>query len=555
MLVKMRSSAYCILTYLLLMGAPAAAQAQAEVTLGAATFNVFFRSRPIGFEQVELSSGPNGWIIRSRGNLSRPVLLQNQLFEVEYDEQWHPRALSITAIRHNTLFSFQTTFTTDGATSELEEAGQRRSIDHTLPPDSVVLPAYFFAGYEALSQRLAIADPGDQFPVFMAPEGNGVVRLDQVILQQIETGSEVIEARVHRITILNAEAPITAEVWTDANRRLLRVSIPEAELTVAREDIASVSSRVRRTSHAGDKKTRIEAEGFALSATITTPVDHPRPETGWPAVLLVPSPAAADRDGAVATVPVLGQIAGALADAGFLVARYDSRGIGQSGGRAESADLEVYANDARTVVRYLDKRDDVDRDQITVLGYDAAGWIAMIAAGKERRADRLVLVAVPSTSGAELLLEQQRVVLDRIGVSETERTEKIRLQQQIHDAVLGNESWDGVQEDMRRQADTAWFRSFLSFDAVDAMRKTRQPILILHGSLDNEVGLHHAKRLEDLTQARRRDTSTERVTLEGLNHLLLDVNANGAVDYAGLKAESVSPLFNDTLISWLARVP
>jgi fermentation-respiration switch protein FrsA (DUF1100 family) len=108
---------------------------------------------------------------------------------------------------------------------------------------------------------------------------------------------------------------------------------------------------------------------------------------------------------------------------------------------------------------------------------------------------------------------------------------------------------------MRRQADTAWFRSFLSFDAVDAMRKTRQPILILHGSLDNEVGLHHAKRLEDLTQARRRDTSTERVTLEGLNHLLLDVNANGAVDYAGLKAESVSPLFNDTLISWLARVP
>jgi hypothetical protein len=257
----------------------------------------------------------------------------------------------------------------------------------------------------------------------------------------------------------------------------------------------------------------------------------------------------------VATVPVLGQIAGALADAGFLVARYDSRGVGQSGGRAESADVEVYADDARRVVRYLDDRDGVDRDQITVVGYDAAGWIAMIVADKERRADRLVLVSVPSTSGAELLMEQQRGVLDRLGVSEAERSEKVSLQQRIHDAVLGDESWDGVPEEMRRQSDTAWFRSFLRFDTADAMRRTRQPILILHGSVDVEVGLQHAERLEDLAQTRRRNTSAERVTLEGLDHLLLDVGAGGAVEYADLRAESVSPLFTDALISWLARVP
>ena len=36
--------------------------------------------------------------------------------------------------------------------------------------------------------------------------------------------------------------------------------------------------------------------------------------------------------------PIFGQIAGALADAGFIVVRYDKRGIGQSGGRAEAGD-------------------------------------------------------------------------------------------------------------------------------------------------------------------------------------------------------------------------
>jgi alpha/beta superfamily hydrolase len=40
-----------------------------------------------------------------------------------------------------------------------------------------------------------------------------------------------------------------------------------------------------------------------------------------------------DRDGLAYGIPVLGEIAGALADAGFLVVRYDKRGIGQSGGR------------------------------------------------------------------------------------------------------------------------------------------------------------------------------------------------------------------------------
>ena len=40
-------------------------------------------------------------------------------------------------------------------------------------------------------------------------------------------------------------------------------------------------------------------------------------------------------------VPVLGQLAATLVDAGFLVVRYDRRGVGQSGGRAETATIGV----------------------------------------------------------------------------------------------------------------------------------------------------------------------------------------------------------------------
>ena len=144
--------------------------------------------------------------------------------------------------------------------------------------------------------------------------------------------------------------------------------------------------------HAGDEAVNVRSAGFGLAATVTVPVDRPRPAEGWPAVLLVSGPGAPDRDGTFSGVPVLGQLALALADAGFLVARYDRRGIGQSGGRPESAGVEEYADDARTMVRYLDDRDDVDGDRISLVGHAEGGWSTMLAAARERRADNLVLI-------------------------------------------------------------------------------------------------------------------------------------------------------------------
>ena len=549
----MRVSAYCTLAILLLTGSPTAAQPPIEVTPGAATFNVFVRSTPIGFEQIEVARGPNGWNIRSRGDLSQPIDLQNRFFEVEYDEQWRPQMLTIDGVRANIPFSVRTTFDANGATTELEEGGQRFSVTNPVPPDAVVLPDYFFAAYEALAFRLAGAEPGDEIPVYVGPPSVTRARIDQVLSQQIDTGSSVFDARVHRLSFQNAGGPLTVEVWTDPDHRLVRVLIPDAALDVAREDIVAAGARVRQVTHPGDEDVRVRAEGFALAATVTTPVGHPRPASGWPAVLLVPG--AGDRDGTLSGVSVLGQIAGALADTGFLVARYDARGVGQSGGRRESADVEAYADDARKMVRYLDDRDDVDRDRITVLGHAEGGWIAMIVAARERRADNLVLVGTPGTTGAELVMEQQRALLDRLGASQTERAEKIALQQRIHDAMLDNGSWDGVPDAMRRQADTPWFRDFLDFDPADTVRRTRQPILILRGSLDREVGPHHAERLEELARARGRDRSVERLTLEGLDHLLVETGPRAVTDYDELRNRSISPSFVNALRDWLESIP
>ena len=554
MIESMRRLAYSTLVTLLLTGSPAAAQAPIEATPGAATFNVFVRSTPIGFEQIEVIRSPNGWLIRSRGELSQPIALQNRLFEVEYDEQWRPKELSIDGVRADTPFAVRTSFDASGATAELEEDGQRFNVTDQVPADAVVLPDYFFAAYEALAVRLAGTEPGDEIPIYVAPQRVTRIRVDQILSQQIDTGSSIVDVRVYRLSFLNPGSPLTVEVWTDPNHRLVRVFMPSATLDVAREDTVSAGARVRQVSHPGDQDARVRADGFTLAATLTTPVGQERPASGWPAVLLVPGSGVGDRDGTLSGVPVLGQIAGALAETGFLVARYDARGVGQSGGRRESADVEAYADDARRMVRYLDDRDDIDRDRITVLGYAEGGWIAMVVAARERRADNLVLVGTPGTTGTELVMEQQRAVLDRLNASQTERAEKIALQQRIHAAVLGHGSWDGVPDALRRQADTLWFHDFLDFDPADIIRRTRQPILILRGSLDREIGPHHAERLEELAQARRRDSSVDQLTLEGLDHQLVDAGPR-AVGDDDHRMRSISPTFVDTLGDWLERAP
>lgn len=551
----MRFLAYCTLAALLqtATATPTAAQSEVSVSPGTATFNVFFRSTPIGFEQTEVTQESGGWVIRSRGDLSQPIDLQNQLFEVHYDDQWRPRNLRIMGYRANAPFSLITTFGSEGAANEVEESGVRRNHTDPTDPGAVVLPNYFFGGFEALAVRLAGTEPGDELPVYVAPQGSVRARVDAVLPQQIQSGPALMNATVYRVSLLHADGPLVVEVWTDVVHRLVRVTIPAAAIDVAREDIASVGARIRRTSHPGDEDVRVRSEGFSLAVTVTVPVDRPQPEDGWPAVLLVPGAGGADRDGTVSGVAVLGQIAGAMADEGFLVARYDRRGVGQSGGRAESAGFEAYGDDGRTMVRFLDRRDDVDGDRITVLGYAEGGWAAIQTAVRERRADDLVLVGSPATNGAALLLEQQQRELDRLGSTETERAQRVALQRRIHLAVLGETSWVGVPEEMRRQADNVSFRSFLEFDTEEVLRRARQPVLVLQGELDRRIGMHHAKRLLELAEARRRDVESELVVLEGLDHLLVE-RADGNTDtYRSLQEQTLSRLFVDRLTRWLNR--
>ena len=415
----------------------------------------------------------------------------------------------------------------------------------------MVLPNVYFGSYAALAARLSGLAAGAELKAYIAPQAEIAVTVTEVSTERIETPRQTFDARRYALAMKNPSGDMQVTLWADAAGRLVRLSVPSQSLEVAREDVASAASRMTAFSIPGDESVRIAANGFNIAGTLTRPKSD---EKLLPAVVLIGGSGPADRDGYAAGVPVIGQLAKALVEAGFMVVRYDRRGIGQSGGRPETATLNDYADDARAVVNYLRKdRKDVDDARVAVVGHSEGAWVALQLGANTGDVRALGLIAGASGTGGALVLEQQQHLLDVMKVPDTEKRAKAELQMRINAAATGSGSWDGIPEALRKQADIPWFASFLAFDPARPMKDARQPILIVQGELDRQVPAYHADRLAELARARKRQAPVEVVKVPGVNHLLVPAKTGEVSEYATLENKQVSPAATGALTAWLTR--
>jgi pimeloyl-ACP methyl ester carboxylesterase len=519
---------------------PALAQQTAVKPENQAEFLVFFGGKPIGREQVTVSRSGTGWIIAGTGNLGAPVDTVTNRFEAKYSADWQPLELRIDATMSGKPLSLSTSFGLTTAVNEITHGGNTNTKTDQVSARTLILPNNFFGAYEALAARLASAEVGADLPAYIAPSAEVRIAVKSISDEQAKSPAGTLALRRFELMIQNPGGPLAASV-TIQGSRLARLEIPGAGLSVLRADLATVSSRPEMSRNPTDSDVTIPALGFNLAGTITTP-PQVAGRLRHPAVILIAGSGPVDRDARVAGIPIFTQLAGALAERGFLVLRYDKRGVGQSGGRVESATIQDYADDVLSVVKWLRKRNDVDDERVALAGHSEGGAVAMIAAAKESDdIHSVVLIAAPGTRGAELILEQQRHGLDLLKVSDTERRAKIDIQERIQTAVLSGVGWEGLPAEYRKAADTPWFRSLLQFDPASFMKRIKQPVLIVQGDLDKQVFPHHADKLAELARARDRKVPVELVHLPGVNHLLVPATTGDVGEYGTLTDKKVVP--------------
>jgi uncharacterized protein len=541
-----------ILAVCALHPSPAAAQA--------ATFYIFGQGQRVGSETVTVQVTDDGWKVTSTGSIAAPVALNTRLAEVAYDKDWHPRTLVVDALVKGKTSMVRTTFTgTQAANDIVQEERQFQKTD-TVDAQTIVMPNLIFGTYEALAARVSTASPGATFRVYVVPEAEISVTLGSVSTERVSVPGRTFEARKHALTFANPGGPLAVDLWTEGPR-LMRIAIPAVGLEVIREDVATVAARTSSHYRANDADVSIGvgSYGFKLAGTLSKPADPASTSTGpaarLPAVVLIAGSGPLDRDETAYGIPIFAQLANALADAGFAVVRYDKRGVGQSGGRSEFATLSDYAEDAAAVVKFLEKRKDIDPKRIALVGHSEGAAVALLAARRAGNVNAVAMIAGIGTTGAQLNLEQQQYALKTGKIPEGEHAAKIELQKKVQAAVLTGKGWEDVPADIRKQAESPWFASLLAFDPAPLIDKLDQPLLVIQGALDTQVPPHHAEKLGALANARKKAPKTEVVVVPGINHLLVPAKTGDVSEYTSLPNRTISPEVAAKIAAWLKSLP
>jgi predicted alpha/beta hydrolase len=206
-----------------------------------------------------------------------------------------------------------------------------------------------------------------------------------------------------------------------------------------------------------------------------------------PAVLFLGGAGPQDRYGIVPQSGVdLGshELHDALARAGFVVLRFDDRGVGGSeiGDEPAPGFLEL-VDDGRRALAVLASRPEVDPTKIIVIGHGEGALQASILAGERVRKHSLaglVLLAGPGRNLRELVYDEIRASL--AGQREGEIRTVVQRAQQVHDAALAGEELPASSEGARR-----WMIEAFAEDPLARLAKVRVPILALQGGKDFQV--------------------------------------------------------------------
>jgi dienelactone hydrolase len=302
-----------------------------------------------------------------------------------------------------------------------------------------------------------------------------------------------------------------------------------------------------------DEEVVIMRSGYQLAGTLSLPRGSRRPV---PAVILITGSGQQTRDEAI---PIPGlenyrpfrQIAEHLAARGIAVLRVDDRGMGGSTGKETlaAATTSSFADDVRAEVAYLRGRREIDPNRIALVGHSEGGSMAMMIAATDARIRAVALLAAMGKTGREVNLAQQEEALAQATTLTEERKNELRAEQRrILETVIAGGDTSHLPPQARQFL--PWFKEFLLFDPQAAMRRVRQPVLILQGELDRQVTADQATLLDRAA----RESGNRDVTLSvlpGLNHLFLPARTGAWSEYSTLTTTSLSRELLNALGVWL----
>lgn len=319
-----------------------------------------------------------------------------------------------------------------------------------------------------------------------------------------------------------------------------------------------------------------KADNIKLSGTLTLPKAIKKP----PVAILISGSGPQNRDTFLKPFnhkPFL-VLADYLTQQGIAVLRYDDRGVEESEGKFKDATSFDFALDVEAAISFLKQRDDVNTNQIGLIGHSEGGLIAPIVSSTNKTVAFVVLLAAPGVDGGKILQTQSRKMLALNGTPEMMLDENEKLTTIIYEAIKNHKNIDTLKYKIRKGLndfklqnpmsiispsitpvlieqqfkilESKWLLEFIRIDPKDYLENISCPVLALNGSKDVQVLTE--VNLPEIEKAFVVSGNTDYTIreLENLNHLFQTAETGNVNEYKTIE-ETFSPNALKIIADWI----
>lgn len=314
--------------------------------------------------------------------------------------------------------------------------------------------------------------------------------------------------------------------------------------------------------------------GIKLAGTLTLPKNG---STQHPAVILITGSGPQNRDEEVFGHKSFLVLADYLTRQGIAVLRYDDRGTAESEGNFSTATTADFASDVLSAVQYLNTREEIDKNNVGLIGHSEGGIIAPMVANQTTDVSFLVILAGTGILGKELSLMQSQSLntlnaenkeaffqfnkqLLEIATSDLDK-EKKRKRMISHfqnsRTIIEKLVPEGTDIDqfIEQQVDSSlspWSQYFLTYNPADEFEKVTIPVLSLNGSRDVQVDAKTNQSAIKKALDKAGNTQYTIKELAGLNHMF-QTSKTGAMGEYNQIEETFSPIALQEISQWILK--
>lgn len=286
-------------------------------------------------------------------------------------------------------------------------------------------------------------------------------------------------------------------------------------------------------------------------------------------MILVTGSGPQDRDETIAGHKPFLVIADYLTKNGYVVLRYDDRGVGKSEGNFSEASTLDFATDTEAGINFLKKQKFVNRKKIGILGHSEGGMVAQIVAANNKDIDFIISLAGPGIPNDQLMIIQKTALERAMGVPELSLKMNERVFGKIYEIAKKDTSNEVAEAEINNflkndpvyknipenqlqelidQVLNKWFRAFIKYDPNEYFSKIKAKVLALNGEKDLQVT---AK--ENLKGWKDGLPHNKNVTVKSypdLNHLFQKAVTGLPNEYGEIET-TIEPVVLEDILNWL----